>query len=229
MFGPPVTAGHPLCKVGSTGSPSNNKREEHEAHTETGPTRFIHNPLHDVESLWWICVKRVFNYQVTLDDDNITGAALLARQRETASRIFPCIRTADKRAAFLCSKEVHDECMSALHPRLKAIGDILSRIREELVKLYTEAEADIQNIREYSCDQESLLVLTDLFDDGIDAAESLESNEFEGEQSTVDIRSSQGKRSREEVVQSGFSVQCSGEPPTKECRYAGVYILEPMA
>ena len=227
MFGPPVTAGHPLCKVGSTGSPSNNKREEHEAHTETGPTRFIHNPLHDVESLWWICVKRVFNYQVTVDEDDATGAALLVRQRETASRIFPCIRTADKRAAFMCSKEVHDECMSALHPRLKAIGDILSRIREELVKLYTKAEADIQNIREYSCDQESLLVLTDLFDDGIDAAESFESEEFEREQRRVEIGSFQDKRPREGVVQSAFMTQYSGEPPVKKCRYVRFYVLYP--
>lgn len=132
---------------------------------------FYHNPLHDIESLWWICVGKLFRHQVIttiIEEGEIKEVELVKkedfrRQWQVASQIFPSAESNRKRVHFLKYDSVFRDCMSTLSPQLAGISDLLRQIREQLISCYTLAEASYPHISEDAFKIEKLTAFSRLF------------------------------------------------------------------
>lgn len=117
--------------------------------TELTPlTPFRHNPLHDLESLWWIAVYFVVKRVAYRTNPNKVDTKWTSHaQRAYATELFSCNATryfVMKRASDFRSK------MNIVHPSVKPIVLILSDLRDMLASRYTKAEKNAASI-EYTC------------------------------------------------------------------------------
>ena len=148
---------------------------------------FHHNPLHDFESLWWICVEKLFKHQVVLtiveENGEVKNVELVKKdqfmqQWKVASEIFSSAILNRKRLNFLKDDAVFYECTSTLSPELVGVLDILGQIRQQLVACYVVAEADYPNISQDAFEIRHLTFLSDLFSAAIKAAEGFALKDF---------------------------------------------------
>lgn len=102
---------------------------------------FIYNPLHDLESLWWIAVYVLVANRV-VSEDSTPGQTYeeLQAQRQLASDLFweKGKRTLALKSSTYFRRELHN-----LHPSLRAIASLVDDLRESLVTAYLIAERDI--------------------------------------------------------------------------------------
>ncbi|PSS18947.1 hypothetical protein PHLCEN_2v3163 [Hermanssonia centrifuga] len=105
---------------------------------------FRYNPLHDLESVWWMAVYFVFNREVDIDDDGVdTETRRMESQRQFARELF---YQAIPRLRVMASEAFFGSHLDCLHPSIAPIGEILEDARIELVAGYRRAEEDIQTI-----------------------------------------------------------------------------------
>ncbi|THG93529.1 hypothetical protein EW026_g7729, partial [Hermanssonia centrifuga] len=105
---------------------------------------FKYNPLHDLESVWWMAVYFVFNREVDIDDDGVdTETRRMESQRKFARELF---YQAIPRLRVMASEAFFGSHLDCLHPSIAPIGEILEDARIELVAGYRRAEEDIQTI-----------------------------------------------------------------------------------
>ncbi|KAF7795043.1 hypothetical protein EIP86_006187 [Pleurotus ostreatoroseus] len=108
---------------------------------ETSPAKFVYNPLHDLESLWWIAVYVLVAKKV-VSDDSTSGQTPeeLQGQRQLASDLFweKGKRSFALKSSTYFSRELHN-----LHPSLRAIASLVDDLRRSLVRAYLNAERDI--------------------------------------------------------------------------------------
>ena len=143
------------------------------------PRAFYHNPIHDAESLWWVCVEKVLTKQILIDGEPIVDKARFKEQWLTAANIFPSVEEAGRRNAFLRNEDVFNECMATLDPRMAGIVKALGKIRTQLRLMYEKAEATSPVI---SCDgfnKKRLYVLVERFAELASAANGMTLQDFE--------------------------------------------------
>jgi hypothetical protein len=110
---------------------------------------FFHNPLHDVESVWWGCVELLFKRRIecsTIPQLKEQYRVKYFSLRYGASRIFPdpfsnpSHRIKDRGLFLEGSITFTDKLQSALPPALDNISEYLRVYRVNLVSRYRQAE-----------------------------------------------------------------------------------------
>ena len=115
--------------------------------TEAGrkPPRFRYNPLHDMESLWWIAVYLVINREVDVEDTSDEVAARLIQQKRFAAQLF---HRKDERYLAITSNNFFLRHLPQLHPSLSTVGSMLFETLVLLCDAYLEAEkSDVPDCR----------------------------------------------------------------------------------
>jgi hypothetical protein len=121
------------------------ERTSHERSAPKGKTgrHFFHNPLHDVESVWWGCVELLFKKRIectALPQLQQEYKNKFADLTNAISGIFPDGPPGGERIGFLRGSENHEALMSSLPPALNKLGQFLSINRATLVSYYGTAE-----------------------------------------------------------------------------------------
>jgi hypothetical protein len=104
---------------------------------------FYHNPLHDVESVWWGCVELLFKKRIVceaLPELEEQYKQAYEQMQNAAEQIFPDMGTPSKRSHFLIDIRFHKETMSTLPSALEPIATVITEIRHALVATYTDLE-----------------------------------------------------------------------------------------
>ena len=119
---------------------------------------FHHNPTHDEESLWWICIEAMFRNPVAINNVALDPTSFL-EQWESVSKLSP---HGPACGAFLLDH--HYVFMRTLHPQLKSVGNVLSAIRKFLVRTYEDAETALDGeIDPFFYNGDQLLPLADIY------------------------------------------------------------------
>lgn len=114
------------------------------------PLRY--NPLHDLESLWWVAVYFLFKREVlphVSDAEPRNGGEVAnwdrEKQRKSADAIF---HNSDSRYLIIMrnSGYFHQEFLPVVHPTMGPVGSILEDLRNDLVDRYLEVEKDPASI-----------------------------------------------------------------------------------
>ena len=138
------------------------------------PPAFYHNPIHDVKSLWWICVEKVLTKQVLVNGEPLVDETRFKNQWYAASNIFPSANEARLRERFLRTKAIFSKCTATLNPRMTGVVDALNNIREELVSMYEATEAKAPRITSDGYADKTLFRLVRLFTNLETAARGME-------------------------------------------------------
>ena len=165
--------------IGFEGEDVGNVSSTHSTRRNIIPRAFYHNPIHDVESLWWICVEKVLTKQVLIDGEPIVDEARFKEQWRTAANIFPSDLGAKSRTTFLHSKYFFNECMATLEPRMAGVVKALGKIRSQLLAMFEMVEATAPVI---SCDGfngKRLYTLVGMFGDLTSEAKGMTLQDFE--------------------------------------------------
>ncbi len=102
----------------------------------SSPPLFRYNPLHDLESLWWLLVWLLLVRKANIDGDT-------EQRRQDQFRFYDRLYRNDKELR----REAFSEAMSFdqgavnLHDRLMPIGSLLEAMRNGLVWTYVQAES----------------------------------------------------------------------------------------
>ena len=143
------------------------------------PRAFYHNPIHDAESLWWICVEKVLTKQILINGEPIVDEARFREQWRTATDIFPSVEEAKRREEFLHNEDVFNECMATLDPRMAGVVKALGEIRSQLLSMYETAEATAPVISCDGFDGKRLYALVDMFANLVSEAEGMMLEDFD--------------------------------------------------
>ena len=105
---------------------------------------FRYNPVHDVESLWWVAVYFIVNKEVVgFDWSSREAVENLRNQRRLGLSLFErCMG----RQGFVQYRGRCADWMRKLHPDVRQCGKILESCRQLLVGTYTAAEKDPENV-----------------------------------------------------------------------------------
>ncbi|KAI0701055.1 hypothetical protein BC835DRAFT_295958 [Cytidiella melzeri] len=124
---------------------------------------FRHNPLHDIESLWWLLVY------LTLNRSPIIPGDTPSRLEQQRAFYGPFFTDRDSRRAAFMKKDVFSSNGGCLHPRLQPVADALERMRARLVGRYKQAEqGDVNKI-----DHTVAMKIVNPFFDELEALEQL--------------------------------------------------------
>lgn len=118
--------------------------------TPVGPpeTEFMYNPIHDLESVWWVALYMVSCSQPA--DTHLSGMdpttreQLLRNHAELAALAFES--DIGDRRDLLTSSKMFKGMVAKLLPAYAAIGAKLDTIRRAIVSTYLEAEEDVSKI-----------------------------------------------------------------------------------
>ncbi|KAI0943406.1 hypothetical protein AcW1_002575 [Taiwanofungus camphoratus] len=100
--------------------------------------RFRYNPLHDLESVWWVAVYFLIKKKVVRDSgEDPAYKEDLATQMAYASQLF----YGKERLAALGHDKVFSKMLYCLHhPIVRKFGQVLEKIRQKLTRRYRKAE-----------------------------------------------------------------------------------------
>lgn len=114
-----------------------------------------YNPLHDLESLWWIAVYFVLQREIQsptpdplADEDGASWDR--EQQRKWADGVF---YSNDFRCPIMLTPEsgyFHTNVRPVVHPAVRPIVDILEDLRQDLLRRYTEVEKDLASV-DFTC------------------------------------------------------------------------------
>jgi hypothetical protein len=109
------------------------------------PVSFIYNPLHDLESIWWIATFFIFQY-FTIDGHD--------RQQldKAVDELFPTTQFSFRNAAFT-SQPRYEQMIGYLPTELQKHGQTLNILRRGLLHAYRFAELNLGTIKETSFNQ----------------------------------------------------------------------------
>ncbi|KAI0922896.1 hypothetical protein AcV5_009763 [Taiwanofungus camphoratus] len=105
---------------------------------------FRYNPLHDLESVWWIAVYFLFKKKVAHDSgEDSAYKKRLTTQMVYANQLF---YNEAKRVRVMTTSTKFPAMLRCLHPAVQGLGRVLEDIRQELTHLYWMAEQNIAAI-----------------------------------------------------------------------------------
>ena len=154
------------------------RNDESQTMSDVAPPAFYHNPIHDVESLRWICVEKVFTKQVLVNGEPLVDEARFKDQWYAASNIFLSANEARLRERFLRTKAIFSKCTATLNPRRMGVVDAFNNTREELVSMYEATEAKAPRITSDGYADKTLFRLVRLFTNLETAARGMEITDF---------------------------------------------------
>ncbi|KIP06495.1 hypothetical protein PHLGIDRAFT_118886 [Phlebiopsis gigantea 11061_1 CR5-6] len=118
---------------------------------------FTYNPLHDLESIWWVMAFFLINKDVRLvlwgpekpllpefSETPTARSIRLPKQAKFAHSLFLYGR--ERVRLMEIGYKLKNKIAKYLHPALRALGAPLNDIRVALIKAYTAAEVDVRNI-----------------------------------------------------------------------------------
>jgi hypothetical protein len=164
-------------------------REDNEAGTE--PPAFIHVPIHDVESYWWLAISKMFRKKVHKEGSFTLEGWNYNSQLEQEERLFPKYEIfSARRHVFLTRRREHKQAMKALHEGWGVIKTNLSSIRAKLCDIYKVWEKHLGG-REPKLDPHAygrppLMLIKNAFGACIEAGRGMKLKDFEaGQQPSV--------------------------------------------
>jgi hypothetical protein len=96
---------------------------------------FRHNPLHDVESMWWLLVYLTLYRSVNITEDT-------QDRRNSQMRFYrPFFNNRDSRRDAFMEPDVFLSGLEYLHPSLHPVAHALENFRRRLIARYTEVES----------------------------------------------------------------------------------------
>ena len=107
-------------------------------------TPLRYNPLHDLESIWWIAAFFLYKRDVLIDDadtDRLLEQRRQKEQHQDAETIFSI-----NRSTLLSDYPAFPRLLGSLHPSVQPIGRRLEDLRKKLVATYRSAEEDPSTI-----------------------------------------------------------------------------------
>lgn len=110
--------------------------------SEANSTPFRYNPLHDIESLWWLALFLLLAgtiVDVGADSPSITDSQDAAQQR-LSEQLF-CDRRF-RMSTFINERGLRPY-LSTLHPRVAEIGAQLEEMRSDFIQAFRQAEKDM--------------------------------------------------------------------------------------
>lgn len=110
-----------------------------------------YNPLHDMESLWWIAAHFVINRIIGDRSADQRSMALLETQRAYARDLFYDDDT-KCRHWLMVTNYFFEPRIALLHPTIQPIAKLLDDLRRKLASAYTEAEKDTSSIDHTAAD-----------------------------------------------------------------------------
>lgn len=151
---------------------------------------WFYNPMHDLESLWWIMAWFLFSkdFLVTRktpllrkilvheEEDDATRHRRLKEQMYSSREVFGSKRP----MVFMIDDELYDQ-MQSLHPAVVDIGGLLEEARFDITEAYRKAEIDRQNID---------ITAVDGLHDKLQLCLQNSATHAEGEEYSVDIAAS---------------------------------------
>lgn len=102
---------------------------------------FKYNPLHDLESLWWVAVYYVVGKNPVVPDDRDT--AEVDAKRKLSAELFS---TPTSRVRCILVNNAFARDVRCLHPSLRQSAKALQTARSTLVKTYRSVETDIPEL-----------------------------------------------------------------------------------
>lgn len=115
-----------------------------------------YNPLHDIESTWWLMAFFLFNKDVQVvyrDSNTVPLACLIEDPAVRSERLKKQAQYAETLFLFghgrkdtLMLNRILLENLRYLHPALLGVGGALNTARIHLLRAYTQAEEDVDNI-----------------------------------------------------------------------------------
>ncbi|KAF8498440.1 hypothetical protein JB92DRAFT_3125288 [Gautieria morchelliformis] len=122
---------------------------------EDMPTEFRHNPLHDLESLWWIAVWQIFYYTLPPDDSSSSSPTdhhttedreeRLSLQEQAFFKMFPEDLNNSTRSRIITTQFSFDAITRKCFlegSKLSKIRHKLNALRSDLLEAYLSAEKD---------------------------------------------------------------------------------------
>ena len=107
---------------------------------------FRYNPVHDLESLWWISAYLLVSQVFMLKGDGTDGTGeedpRLARQRTVLQKLFTI---GDERRWTMCTENGFYREVKTLHPLMRKAGRALDNARDVLARAYHYLEQDIEH------------------------------------------------------------------------------------
>ncbi|KAI0924857.1 hypothetical protein AcV7_007226 [Taiwanofungus camphoratus] len=106
-----------------------------------------YNPLHDLESCWWVAVYFLFNYRVVRVGNSAPSSDYdrkLEGQMRYAKRLF--YGDLASRISTLTDVGVFIDAVGNLHSSVKGTGVMLEDARKRLIKRYREGEKDLATL-----------------------------------------------------------------------------------
>ncbi|KAF9806331.1 hypothetical protein IEO21_08711 [Rhodonia placenta] len=109
---------------------------------------FRYNPLHDIESLWWVAIYFVFNRSVVQVGGEPPSMDVSQRGSYNAQKEYTELLTTSpqKRQSALGNERTLQNQIIHLHAAIREIAYDLNQIRAQLVSCYREAEKNLGGI-----------------------------------------------------------------------------------
>ncbi|KAJ3557298.1 hypothetical protein NM688_g1546 [Phlebia brevispora] len=143
--------------------------KEHSSGKHKHP-KFRYNPLHDLESVWWVAVHFMFTREAVNNSLKVLpeepGARVSEGQRLYADEFFT---SRNSRGFAMILDGSFATAVEALDPSVQDAGAVLEKIRRKLVAFYRKAEGDLSSVEYAKCADGLHAVMMDLF---LDVAES---------------------------------------------------------
>ncbi|GJE95048.1 hypothetical protein PsYK624_112270 [Phanerochaete sordida] len=137
------TSGRPEDNEGTSedeGAADNNRTGEDASPSSSPAIPFRYNPLHDLESVFWLCLFLLLAATFKRDEKLSSSqlAAFSEKQEELYSRIFNDVT---ERIGIMTEADTFSELNSGLHPLVSKIMAQLDGMRDVLIKAFIAAEA----------------------------------------------------------------------------------------
>ncbi|THH03768.1 hypothetical protein EW145_g6025 [Phellinidium pouzarii] len=173
-----------------------------EAHSEKpgaeGKPGIWYNPLHDMESIWWIAVWELFLHE-DLSEKNTRTEMERILQADKANLLFPQLLNTTDRFPFFVNEDNFERTIEYLPESFHKVVGILDKLRRFLRTQYTQAEKRAPKI----IDENAFMEIHDFFvakwKDGEKDAAGIEIVELERlTEKSIKTQGSQNKRKAED-------------------------------
>ena len=111
-----------------------------------------YNPLHDLESLWWIAAQFIIARAVTPEDGCEWSEEDRSYFEKHAQFTREVYRTKGARHLVMTTPFFFILRLELLHPAVRSVGQALRNSRRALVRAYKEAEMDAHTVDFHSAD-----------------------------------------------------------------------------
>jgi hypothetical protein len=152
------------------------------------PVSFTYNPLHDLESIWWIATFFIFQHFTMGGHD---------RQQldKAVDELFPTTQLSFRNAAFT-SQPRYEQMIGYLPTGLQKHGQKLDMVRRELVHAYRSAESNLATIRENSFNEQLYKMFRSAFQSQLKDPSSLAASLNKPQKRSSAAGCEEGKRSK---------------------------------